>query len=153
MLLEDGTTYGADLVVMAVGIRPETRLANDAALEVGRGITVNDAMLTSDPAILAVGECVEHDGNVYGLVAPLYQMARVMAERLLAQPGQQDLPGQPGQPGKGFVHSDTPTKLKVTGVDVYSVGDFADDLWAGDSAAVDANLVGTDVLQSSNVFS
>ena len=124
--LDDGRVIEASLVVMAVGIRPNVTLARDSGLAVDRGIVVDDGMQTSDPSIYALGECVEVDGRTYGLVAPLYQMARVMAARLLAQPGQQDLPGQPAQRGKGFVHSDTPTKLKVTGVDVYSVGDFAD---------------------------
>ena len=82
VLLEDGTVYGADLVCMAVGIRPETRLANSAALEVGRGITVNDQLCTSDPDILALGECVEHDGQLFGLVAPLYDQAKVVAATL-----------------------------------------------------------------------
>ncbi|RYH02939.1 MAG: NAD(P)/FAD-dependent oxidoreductase, partial [Alphaproteobacteria bacterium] len=68
----------------------------------------------SDPSILSLGECVEVDGRVYGLVAPLYQMAEIAARTLA------------GEEGQGFRHSDTPTKLKVTGIDLYSVGDFAD---------------------------
>lgn len=83
VLLEDGTTYSADLVVMAVGIRPETRLANDAGIEVARGITVNDQMQTSDPAIYALGECVEHNLQLFGLVAPLYDQAKVLAATLM----------------------------------------------------------------------
>jgi nitrite reductase (NADH) large subunit len=75
VLLEDGTTYGADLVVMAVGIRPETRLATDAHLEIGRGIVVSDQMVTSDPDIFALGECIEHEKQLFGLVAPLYVQA------------------------------------------------------------------------------
>jgi nitrite reductase (NADH) large subunit len=71
-------------------------------------------MRTSDPDVLAIGECAEVGGHVYGLVAPLYEMAKVAAATLASQPG------------PGFVHSDTPTKLKVTGIDVYSIGDFAD---------------------------
>lgn len=113
VLLEDGTTYGADLVVMAVGIRPETRLATDAGLDVGRGITVSDAMVTSDPAILAVGECVEHDRQLFGLVAPLYDQAKVVAATLLGQEA-------------AFRPVQTATKLKVTGCDLFSAGDFAD---------------------------
>ena len=70
VLLEDGTLYPADLVCMAVGIRPEVRLANDAHLEVGRGITVDDQMRTSDPAIYALGECVEHDNHCSALSPP-----------------------------------------------------------------------------------
>ncbi|WP_408594438.1 nitrite reductase large subunit NirB (plasmid) [Paracoccus marcusii] len=113
VLLEDGTLYPADLVCMAVGIRPETRLANDAGLEVARGITVDDHMRTSDPAIFALGECVEHDGQLFGLVAPLYDQARVLAATLAGQ----DAAFQPVQ---------TATKLKVTGCDLFSAGDFAE---------------------------
>ena len=113
VLLEDGTVYGADLVVMAVGIRPETRLANDAGLEVERGITVNDQLQTSDASIYAIGECVEHDRQLFGLVAPLYDQARVLAATLMGQ----DAAFRPVQ---------TATKLKVTGCDLFSAGDFAD---------------------------
>jgi nitrite reductase (NADH) large subunit len=113
VLLEDGTVYDADIVVMAVGIRPEVRLAVDAHLEIGRGITVNDAMQTSDPAIFAVGECVEHDRQLFGLVAPLYDQAKVLAQTLLGQ-------------AAAFRPVQTATKLKVTGCDLFSAGDFAD---------------------------
>ncbi|KQQ79048.1 nitrite reductase large subunit NirB [Aureimonas sp. Leaf324] len=112
--LKDGRVIPASLVVMAVGIRPSAGLAKDAGLAVGRGIHVDDQLVTSDESISALGECVELDGRVYGLVAPLYQMAEVAARRLA------------GQPAEGFRHSDTPTKLKVTGINLYSVGDFAD---------------------------
>lgn len=113
VLLDDGTTYPADLVCMAVGIRPEVRLANDAHLDVGRGITVDDQMQTSDPSIYAVGECVEHDRQLFGLVAPLYDQAKVLATCLAGQVGV-------------FRPVQTATKLKVTGVDLFSAGDFAD---------------------------
>ncbi|MGB8812669.1 MAG: nitrite reductase large subunit NirB [Paracoccaceae bacterium] len=113
VLLEDGTVYDADIVCMAVGIRPEVRLANDAHLDVGRGITVNDAMQTSDPAIWAVGECVEHNKQLFGLVAPLYDQAKVLAQALLGQ-------------DSAFRPVQTATKLKVTGCDLFSAGDFAD---------------------------
>jgi nitrite reductase (NADH) large subunit len=113
VLLEDGTVYPADLVCMAVGIRPEVRLANDAHLEVGRGISVDDQLRTSDPAIFALGECVEHDRQLFGLVAPLYDQARVLAETLLGREA-------------AFKPVQTATKLKVTGVDLFSAGDFAD---------------------------
>ncbi|MGY6704429.1 nitrite reductase large subunit NirB [Roseinatronobacter sp.] len=113
VLLEDGTIYDAQQVCMAVGIRPETRIATDAALEVARGIVVNDQMTTSDPDILAVGECVEHNEQLFGLVAPLYDQAKVVAATLLDK----DAAFQPVQ---------TATKLKVTGVDLFSAGDFAD---------------------------
>jgi nitrite reductase (NADH) large subunit len=113
VLLEDGTTYECDLVVMAVGIRPETRLARDCGLEVARGVVVDDQMRTADPDILAVGECVEHDKTTYGLVAPLYDQARVAARTLLGVEA-------------AFKRVDLSTKLKVTGVDLFSAGDFAE---------------------------
>jgi nitrite reductase (NADH) large subunit len=113
VLLEGGEVLPADLVVMAVGIRPETRLATDAGLEVGRGITVNAQLQTSDPHVYALGECVEFDGNLFGLVAPLYDQARVLARALLDQPD-------------AFVVRDVATKLKVTGCDLFSAGDFAE---------------------------
>jgi nitrite reductase (NADH) large subunit len=112
VLLEDNATHAADLVVMAVGIRPETRLAIEAGLHVERGIVVSDGMQTSDPDILAVGECAEHDDTVFGLVAPLYDMATVAAQHLA------------GPSDAAFTHSETPTRLKVTGINLYSVGDF-----------------------------
>ncbi|MCE6959199.1 nitrite reductase large subunit NirB [Cereibacter sphaeroides] len=113
VLLEDGTVYPADIVCMAVGIRPEVRLANDAHLEVNRGVVVDDAMRTSDPAILALGECVEHDGQLFGLVAPLYDQAKVAARTLLGEEA-------------AFRPVQTATKLKVTGCDLFSAGDFSD---------------------------
>ena len=113
VLLEGGETLPADLVVMAVGIRPETRLATDAGLDVARGIEVNAQMQTSDPDIFAVGECVEFNGHLFGLVAPLYDQAKVLAQTLL---GKED----------AFIVRDTATKLKVTGCDLFSAGDFAD---------------------------
>ncbi|MHA6264815.1 nitrite reductase large subunit NirB [Arenibacterium sp. CAU 1754] len=113
VLLEDNTGLEADLVVMAVGIRPETRLANDARIEVARGIEVNAQMQTSDPDIFAVGECVEFDGHLFGLVAPLYDQAKVLAQALKDQPD-------------AFVVKDIATKLKVTGCDLFSAGDFAE---------------------------
>lgn len=113
VLLEGDETLPADLVVMAVGIRPETRLATDAGLDVARGIEVTAQMQTSDPDIFAVGECVEFDGNLFGLVAPLYDQAKVLAHCLMGEPD-------------AFVVKDTATKLKVTGCDLFSAGDFAE---------------------------
>ncbi|WP_187969504.1 nitrite reductase large subunit NirB [Aquibium microcysteis] len=112
--LDDGTAIPATLVVMAVGIRPNVALAREAGLTVNRGIVTDERMVTSDPDILAVGECAEVGGMVYGLVAPLYQMAKVAADTLA------------GTGAARFVHAETPTKLKVTGIDLYSLGDFAD---------------------------
>ena len=83
VLLEDGTVYPADLVCMAVGIRPETRIAVDAHLDVERGIAVDDALRTSDPHIFALGECVEHRQQLFGLLAPLYDQAKVLAKTLM----------------------------------------------------------------------
>ena len=112
--LDDGRIIPATLVVMAAGIRPNAWLAKDAGIATHRGILVDDHMQTSDPDILALGECAEVGGHVYGLVAPLYEMARIAAAKLA------------NAEGLGFVHNDTPTKLKVTGIDVFSLGDFAD---------------------------
>jgi nitrite reductase (NADH) large subunit len=112
--LADGRVIPATLVVMAAGIRPNIGLAKAAGLDVNRGILAGKGMQTSDPDILAVGECAEVGGQIYGLVAPLYEMARVAASNLA------------GDDAAEFVHSDTPTKLKVTGIDLFSVGDFAD---------------------------
>jgi nitrite reductase (NADH) large subunit len=114
VLLEDGTEIPADLVVMAVGIRPNIALAAEAGLTVNRGIVVDDTMRTSDPSIYAVGECVEVLGQCYGLVAPLYEMANVLAAQLS------------GDASAKFVPPSTATKLKVTGINLYSAGDFAD---------------------------
>ena len=113
--LKDGRGIPADLAVMAIGIRPNVALARGADLAIGRGIVVDDVMLTSEPDITAIGECVEHRGTTYGLVAPLYEMARVAAERI-AGPGHLH-----------FAGAVTATKLKVTGIDLFSAGDFAED--------------------------
>ncbi|KZL22161.1 Nitrite reductase [NAD(P)H] [Pseudovibrio axinellae] len=110
--LEDGVIIDAAIVVMAVGIRPSTQLAKAAGLDVKRGIVVADDMRTSDPDIFALGECVEHNGHCYGLVAPLYDMATVISQNLL-------------DGSALYEGSVTATKLKVTGIDLYSAGDFA----------------------------
>ena len=111
--LEDGTELPCDLLVMAVGIRPNTRLAAEAGLAVGRGIHVDDRMVTSDADILSVGECIEHNGAVFGLVAPLYDQAKVVAQTLCGEDA-------------AFVPKELSTKLKVTGCDLFSAGDFAE---------------------------
>ncbi|MGD1880272.1 MAG: nitrite reductase large subunit NirB [Kiloniellaceae bacterium] len=112
--LEDGRDLPADLVVMAAGIRPNATLAKDAGLAVNRGVVVDDAMGTDDPDIFAVGECVEHRGVCYGLVAPLYEMAKVLAARLAGD-------GTAAYSGMAIS-----TKLKVTGINLFSAGDFAE---------------------------
>ncbi|MCI2808116.1 nitrite reductase large subunit NirB [Eoetvoesiella caeni] len=112
---KDGSELDTDLVVMAVGIRPNTELAMQAGIYTDRGIVVNDTLQTYDPRIYAVGECVSHRGIAYGLVAPLFEQAKVAANHLAFH-------------GIGrYSGSSTSTKLKVTGIDVFSAGDFNDD--------------------------
>jgi nitrite reductase (NADH) large subunit len=108
----DGSEIAADLVVMAVGIRPNVALAKASGVEINNGIVVDDFMRTSIPDVYAVGECVEHQGIAYGLVAPLYEQGAVLA-KLLA-----------GVETAGYAGSVTSTKLKVSGVDVFSAGQF-----------------------------
>jgi len=108
----DGSEVEADLVVMAVGIRPNMALAEEAGIHCERGIVVNDTMQTYDPRVYAVGECVQHRGTCYGLVAPLFEQAKVAANHL-AQMGIAQYEG-----------SVTSTKLKVTGIDLFSAGEF-----------------------------
>ena len=108
----DGGEIPADLVVMAVGIRPNIELAQSAGLHCEKGIVVDDTMLTYDPRIYALGECVQHRGSCYGLVAPLFEQAKVCANHL-------------ARLGYGrYQGSVTSTKLKVTGIDLFSAGDF-----------------------------
>ncbi|MCB5205749.1 nitrite reductase large subunit NirB [Methylovorus mays] len=110
---KDGSEIAADLVVMAVGIRPNYALAESAGIHCNRGIVVNDTMQTYDPRIYSVGECVAHRGISYGLVAPLFEMAKVCATHL-------------ANFGIGlYKGSVTSTKLKVTGIDLFSAGDFS----------------------------
>ena len=111
---KDGSSIQADIVIMAVGIRPSVWLAENAGLHVNRGIVVDKHMRTSDPDVLAIGECAEFEGNVYGLLAPLYEMANVAAATLL------------GDEEQHFENRVTAAQLKVTGIDLYSAGDFAD---------------------------
>ncbi len=113
LLLDDGTELPCDLLVMAVGIRPNIALAQETGLAVGRGINVDDQMITSDADIYAVGECVEHQGEIFGLVAPLYDQAKVLAQTLLGDEA-------------AFKQRSLSTKLKVTGCDLFSAGDFAE---------------------------
>jgi len=108
----NGEEIEADLVVMAVGIRPAMELAQKAGLYCERGVVVNDTMQTYDPRIYAVGECVQHRGQCYGLVAPLFEQAKVAANHL-AKLGIARYEG-----------SVTSTKLKVTGIDLFSAGEF-----------------------------
>ena len=115
LALRDGRELPADLLVMAVGIRPSTQLARAAGLAVGRGVQVDDAMRTSDPAIFAIGECIEHRGEVFGLVAPIWDMAKICADHVA------------GVAETAYEPSVTGTRLKVTGIDMFSAGDFTGD--------------------------
>ncbi|UOF92542.1 nitrite reductase large subunit NirB [Fodinisporobacter ferrooxydans] len=110
----DGTAEEADLIVMAVGIRPNAALAQESGIEVKRGIVVNDYMETNIDHVYAVGECAEHRGTVYGLVAPLFEQGKVLAKRIC----QMD-----AAPYEG---STLHTKLKISGVNVFSAGEFMD---------------------------
>lgn len=112
--LEDGTILEADLVVVAAGIRPNVELAHKAGLAVNRGIVVNDQMETSDPDVFAVGECVEHRGVCYGLVAPLFEQGKVLAATIT------------GHRGPDYTGTVQAAKLKIMGVDVFSAGDWSE---------------------------
>ncbi|WP_377844076.1 NAD(P)/FAD-dependent oxidoreductase [Bosea sp. UC22_33] len=109
--LADGAEIPADLVVIAVGVRPNTGLARAAGLSVGRGVLVDDGLATDDPSIFAIGECAEHRGLAYGLVEPAYEQARVLAARLAGQDA-------------AYRGSLLATNLKVSGVGVFSAGEF-----------------------------
>lgn len=111
----DGTSVECDLVVMAVGIRPNIQLAKHAGLDVNRGIIVDDHMQTSIPSIYAVGECAEHNGITYGLVAPLYEQGTALAAYLT------------GAKTTGYQGSILSTQLKVAGCDLFSGGKIAED--------------------------
>jgi nitrite reductase (NADH) large subunit len=110
--LADRRTIAADLVVVAVGIRANVELARTAQLEVNRGIVVDDSLRTSIAGIHAIGECADHRGICYGLVEPAYEQARVLARRLA------------GDSGATYSGSVLATNLKVSGVNVFSAGDF-----------------------------
>jgi nitrite reductase (NADH) large subunit len=111
--LADGREVAGELVVMAIGTRPNIDLARAAGLDINRGISVGDDLRTSDPAIYAVGECVEHNGQTFGLVAPLWQQAKICAARLA------------GDPHAAYLPPPVFTSLKITGIDVFSAGALA----------------------------
>jgi NAD(P)H-dependent nitrite reductase small subunit len=112
IVFDDGREIEADLVVMAAGIRPNIELAKTAGLRCDRGVLVNDTMQTFDPSIYAVGECVQHRNSTYGLIAPLFEQANVCATHL-------------AEFGIGrYTGSLISTQLKVTGIDLFSAGDF-----------------------------
>jgi nitrite reductase (NADH) large subunit len=109
--LKDGRTLPADIVVMAAGIAPNIALARTAGVPINRGIVVDDGMQTEIPGHYAIGECAEHDGRCVGLVEPAYEQAATLADRL-------------GGGGASYRGSIPATNLKVTGVNVFSAGDF-----------------------------
>ncbi|MGL3111070.1 NAD(P)/FAD-dependent oxidoreductase [Bradyrhizobium sp. BR 1432] len=109
--LADGSRIEADAVIFAAGIRPNVTLAKEAGIAVNRGVVVNDVMQTASPDIFALGECAEHRGTCYGLVEPAYEQARVLARHLAGRPA-------------AYQGSVVSTNLKVSGVSVFSAGDF-----------------------------
>ena len=109
---KDGSECAAGLVVMAAGVRPNVALARAAGLHVERAVVVDDTLQTYDPRIYAVGECIQHRKNTFGLVAPIWDQARVCAAHLA------------GLGHRRYVQQATATKLKVTGIDLYSAGDI-----------------------------
>ncbi|VVC84271.1 nitrite reductase large subunit NirB [Sideroxydans sp. CL21] len=119
---KDGEEIPADMVVMSAGIRPNIALAKSAGIHCERGIVVSDTMQTYDPKIYSVGECVQHRGQTYGLVAPLFEQAKVAANHLARYGGMR------------YEGSSVSTKLKVTGIDLFSAGDF-------NSGALDEELL------------
>lgn len=114
IVFKDGSELATDMVVMAVGIRPNVGMAKKIGLQVDKAILVNDTMQTFDPCIYAVGECVQHRGALFGLVAPLFEQAKVCANHL-AEMGI-----------SRYVQRATATTLKVSGVNLFSAGDFTD---------------------------
>ncbi|VTR97378.1 nitrite reductase large subunit NirB [Tuwongella immobilis] len=111
----DGSEIDADMVVISAGIRPNIDLAREIGLECDRALVVDDHLQTSDPAIFGVGECVQHRGMVYGLVAPIWEQTKVLAQRLTGT-----------HPDAAYVGSKIATKLKVMGVELASMGRMAD---------------------------
>lgn len=112
----DETSVESNIVVFATGIIPNKELAIDAGLDVNKGIVVDDFLTTSDESIFAIGECVEHSGNTYGLVAPLYEQAKVLAKKLASKET------------VGYTGSTLSTRLKISGVDLFSAGDYLGDV-------------------------
>lgn len=114
LLFKDGTKIEADLVVIAVGVRPNIKLAADSGIGTNRAIVVNDYLETDVPNVYAVGECAEHRGMVYGLVAPLYEQGKVLAQKIC------------GVETEGYAGSILYSQLKVSGVEVFSAGEIRD---------------------------
>jgi nitrite reductase (NADH) large subunit len=114
LLFKDGSKVEADLIVIAVGVRPNIKLAADSGIETNRAIMVDDYMETNVPGVYAVGECAEHRNMVYGLVAPLYEQGKVLAKKIC------------GMETEGYQGSILYSQLKVSGVEVFSAGEIRD---------------------------
>jgi len=112
---EDGSRLECDLFIMAIGVRPNMTLAQQSGIYCERGIVVNDTLQSYDPSIYAVGECIQHRGATFGLVAPLFEQAKVCANHLSAHGAAE------------YITLPTATKLKVTGINLFSIGDFQGD--------------------------
>ena len=112
---DDGSVLACDLFIMAIGVRPNMALAQEAGLYCEKGIVVNDTLQSYDPRIYAVGECIQHRGSTFGLVAPLFEQAKVCANHLSDHGAAE------------YITLPTATKLKVTGINLFSVGDFLGD--------------------------
>ena len=115
VVFDDGSVLDADLVIMAIGIRPNVALAQNAGVHCENGIVVNDTLQTYDPSIYALGECIQHRDKTFGLVAPLYDQAAVLANHLCEHGV------------ASYQTLSTATKLKVTGINLFSVGDYLGD--------------------------
>jgi len=111
VVLADGRVLPADLVIAAIGVRPNVELARSAGVAIDRGVLVDDRLTTSIAGIHAIGECAQHRGQCYGLVEPAYEQARVLATHLAGRPA-------------AYGGSVVATNLKVSGVRVFSAGDF-----------------------------
>ncbi|HKV63671.1 MAG TPA: nitrite reductase large subunit NirB [Candidatus Acidoferrum sp.] len=130
LAFKDGTSVEADFVVIAAGIRPNVELGRKAGLQVNRGIVVNDYMETSNPDVFAVGECVEHNGTCYGLVAPLFEQGKVLAATIT------------GNRGPAYGGTIQAAKLKIMGVDVFSAGNFSENVPGTDAVRYEDPALG-----------
>jgi nitrite reductase (NADH) large subunit len=128
LTLADGASLPVDLVVVAVGVRPNAALAQSAGVPVNRGILVDDTLTTVVPFVHAIGECAEHRDAVFGLVAPAYDQARILARRWA------------GDDKAIYEGTALSTNLKVSGVPVFSAGDFLDEEGADDIMLEDRGL-------------
>lgn len=122
----NGGSVDSNLVVFATGIKPNTEVALESELTINKGIVVNDFLQTSNESIFAIGECCEHEGKTFGLVAPLYEQAKVCAKKLA------------NVTTEGYTTSVTATRLKVSGVDLFSAGDYLGDSTTEELILLDA---------------